>query len=472
MKKLWKIIPKKTFFKAQNVSFHKKFFIFEKSFLNDMKRMNIGIFGSMNSGKSTLMNLLTQSEVSIVDSKPGTTADVKVSFMEIHGIGPTKIFDTPGINEEGELGLKKKKKAFTALSESDLCILVVNPFDKSSYSSAQEIVKEATEKKKPLLIVYNIRRENLVNNRNMLNEMMESFEKFVNYTNERNIKSFDFHGTRVNESLINFIKESMKQVDPIPQVDLLPKYEKDSIVFLNIPMDEETPTGRLLKPQSMVLEYLLRNELSSFSYRMDLRKARSKDPIVRENEMKRFQDNLRLLLTTKKLQLVITDSQAIDIVSKWTIIDGVQINVTTFSIIMINFMSGGRLDKFVQGIKVFDTLKKGDKLLICEACNHNRIIDDIGTVQIPQKIKEKYGQDIEIDFAFGRDYQSKDISIYKLLLHCGGCMLDQQKMNARIKDLEVFNVPITNYGLALSYFNSKDTLKKVLNPWRDTIKYD
>lgn len=472
MKKIYKFFFKKEKFSFSKVYFHKTSFKFNKTFLNDMKRMNIGIFGSMNSGKSTLMNLITQSEVSIVDAKPGTTSDVKVSFMEIHGIGPTKIFDTPGINEEGELGLKKKKKAFTALVESDLCILVVNPFDKSSYSSANEIIKEANDKKKTLLLIYNVRKEDLVNNRNVLNDIMESFEKSVGFTNEKNIKSFDFHSKKVNESLIHFIKESFKQVDPIPQVDLIPKYEKDSIVFLNIPMDEETPTGRLLKPQSMVLEYLLRNELSSFSYRMDLRKARSKDPSIRELEMKRFQDNLRLLLSTKKLQLVITDSQAIDIVSKWTIIDGVQVNVTTFSIIMINFMSGGRLEKFVKGIKVFDTLSKGDKVLICEACNHNRIIDDIGTVQIPQKIKEKYGNDIVIHFAFGRDYQSKDISQYKLILHCGGCMLDQQKMNARIKDLEVFNVPITNYGLALSYFNSKDTLKKVLNPWNDSIKYE
>jgi len=234
-------------------------------------------------------------------------------------------------------------------------------------------------------------------------------------------------------------------------------------------MDAETPSGRLLRPQAVVLEELLRQYVSTFCYRMDLKKARSTNLEERAEEESRFRTSIASLNSSRRLRLMITDSQAMDVVHKWTTdANGVDevVPLTTFSVTMINYLSGGRLPKFVDGIKQFENLKRGDRVLICEACNHDRIQDDIGTVQIPTKLKRRFGEGVVgIDHAFGREYQTKILGDYQLVIHCGGCMLDQQKMNARLSDIESSGVPITNYGLLLSYLSSKQALDRVLRPW-------
>jgi len=277
------------------------------------------------------------------------------------------------------------------------------------------------------------------------------------------------------------------------KVALLPpgiRFDPEAVVFLNIPMDAETPSGRLLRPQAVVLEELLRQYVSTFCYRMDLKKARSTNLEERAEEESRFRTSIASLNSSRRLRLMITDSQAMDVVHKWTTdANGVDevVPLTTFSVTMINYLSGGRLPKFVDGIKQFENLKRGDRVLICEACNHdrheaceprvswatntllngiNRIQDDIGTVQIPTKLKRRFGEGVVgIDHAFGREYQTKILGDYQLVIHCGGCMLDQQKMNARLSDIESSGVPITNYGLLLSYLSSKQALDRVLRPW-------
>lgn len=189
--------------------------------------------------------------------------------------------------------------------------------------------------------------------------------------------------------------------------------------------------------QAMVQEHLIRNFVGTYCYRMDLKKARSSDKTIQQQERKRFEDTVSLLNATNRLKLVVTDSQAMDVVHPWTMAgDKPIVDITTFSIAMINYMSGGRLEQFVEALNAFKSLKQGDKVLICEACNHNRIIDDIGTVQIPNKIKKIFGDGtVGVEHAFGRDYQTKNINDYKIVLHCGGCMIDKQKMGARLNDL-------------------------------------
>ena len=431
-----------------------------------MKRSNIGIFGRVNVGKSTLMNILTQQETSIVDKTPGTTADIKVSFMEFHNIGPVKLFDTAGIDEKGQLGQKKQIKSLATLKECDLILLIIDPYELTqNISFEKEIISLAKKRNKRLLILYNIFLEKRKNHEYTLNVISKKFEKKLAISNKHLI--VDFKDTQAKEKILNFIFKNFNPRDK--HIELFPFLKRGDIVFLNIPMDEETPEGRLLCPQAFVQEHLIRRYISTFAYRMDLVKARSGDKKIKEEEYLRFQTALQTLKRKKALKLLITDSQAIDIVHPWTLDknDRPLVDITTFSVIMAEQKSGGRLLEFIKGLDVLKTLKKGDKILIAEACNHNRIAEDIGTSQIPKKFEAIYGKNIiTVDHAFGREFSSYDLKQYKLVIHCGGCMIDTEKFKARIEDLIENNVPITNYGILLSFFESPHTLKRVVEHYK------
>ena len=205
--------------------------------------------------------------------------------------------------------------------------------------------------------------------------------------------------------------------------------------------------------------------MPTFAYRMDLARARS---IIAEEvaaEKKRFDDFIFLLGREGRIQLLITDSQAMDIISKWT--KNAPYMVTTFSIMMINFLSRGNLELFVNGVKAFKALKPGDKVMIAEGCNHDRKAEDIGTVKIPKKIEALFGKGaIQIDHYFGRVFAENDkLKEYKLVIHCGGCMLDQQAIASRIEDLIESGVSFTNFGVLLSYFQGEEALNKVIEPF-------
>ncbi|KAJ5068764.1 atp/gtp-binding protein-related [Anaeramoeba ignava] len=436
-----------------------------------INRVNIGIFGAMNAGKSTLMNLITQQPTSIVDKKPGTTADTKIALMEIHSLGPVKLFDTAGLDEIGPLGLKKKEKTVSVIKETDLVLLIIDPTENITLETTNEILQVSKLRSKKVLIIYNIFADKVKafedsNNKTINQRIKELHSNFKKQF--RKVEKLEVDLSQKDSGKIIFEYMRKNWADFQPEVPLLPSIIGDgnSVVFLNIPMDEETPSGRLLRPQAMAQEFLLRNWISTFAYRMDLKKARSPKEEIRRIEKERF---LKAINSIKNnLSLLVTDSQAIDIIHPWTLdSQGNEIaNITTFSIMMANYMSGGKLNRFIEGLDAFSKLKKGDKVLICEACNHDRILDDIGTKQIPDKIKKKWGENtIEIDFAFGREYQNKKISDYKVALHCGGCMIDKQKMSSRLQDLTDAGVPITNYGIVLSYFKSDEALKRVLKPW-------
>jgi len=240
-------------------------------------------------------------------------------------------------------------------------------------------------------------------------------------------------------------------------VELLPFVAKGEFYILNIPMDEETPPGRYLRPQAMAEEYITRKWAFPVSYRMNLAKARIGDPSEKERWIT-FINNF-----AQKPKAIITDSQAMDIMKDWAPAD---MALTTFSIMMINYMSRGRLNEFVEGIKALNSLNSGDQILIAEACNHSRIREDIGTVQIPNLLK-KYYPEVLVDYTFGREFvDDLDINKYKLVIHCGGCMISNQRMAARLRDLNATGIPITNYGIFLSYVHGEKIMDRVIAPWK------
>ncbi len=405
-----------------------------------VERDYIGIFGEMNVGKSSVMNLLTQQNTSLVDATPGTTADTKISLLEIHGIGPVKLFDTAGLDEKGELGNKKRKKVYSDLKECDLALVVIDP---SSYSFEveEELIERARDMDKQILII-----------KNLFSEDKEVGIPLLKFYKKIAIKANDdsYRQRLLNFVIDNFESRNKKQA-------LLPFVEREEYYVLNIPMDVETPPGRYLRPQAMTEEYITRNWAYPVSFRMDLNKARSERKKEEKQRFLSFIDNFK-----KGPEAIITDSQAMDIMAEWVPAD---IKLTTFSIAMINYFSRGKLRLFVQGLKVLKELEEEERVLIVEACNHSRVGEDIGTVQIPNYFREKF-PGVVLEHNFGREFQENEqLSEYKLIIHCGGCMISSQELNARIRDVENLQIPFTNYGLLLSYIQGDKALRKVLEPW-------
>ncbi|MBN2398698.1 MAG: 50S ribosome-binding GTPase [Deltaproteobacteria bacterium] len=413
-------------------------------------RDHIGIFGRMNAGKSSVMNLLTQQETSIVDPTPGTTADTKIALQEIHGMGPVKLFDTAGADEGSVLGDKKRRKVFADLKECDLVLLVIDPAAET-FDVEDTLLNQARDLDKQILIIYNLFRpedEKRI-------EGVERHLSLLRFYKKIGIAATD-PGCR--RPLLDFILDNFEsRHHPMP---LLPFLEENEFYILIIPMDEETPSGRYLRPQAMVEEYITRHWAYPVSFRLDLKKARSTDAAERKGEKRRFLDLVGGL--GRQAKAIITDSQAMDVMALWC---PESILLTTFSIVMINYISRGRLNRFVEGITAMDQIGDGDAVLIVEACNHSRIGEDIGTVQIPNYLRKRI-PGIRIEHNFGREFQeNEDLKKYKLVIHCGGCMITPQKLSARIRDLENIGVPFTNYGLTLSYMQGETALKKVLAPW-------
>ncbi|MBM3309319.1 MAG: GTP-binding protein, partial [Candidatus Altiarchaeales archaeon] len=265
-------------------------------------RDNIGIFGKVNSGKSSLMNLLTQQECSITDPTPGTTADTKTTMCEIHGLGPVKLFDTPGMDEAGELGLKKRRKAENDLKECDLVLLVVDP-NTSNFETENHLIHKAREYGKQLFIVYNIFQDDY--NLGYVGSKLD-YSKFYKKIQLKAVNPDD------RPRLLNFIIENFESKNA--RIELLPFVRRDEYYLLHIPMDEETPPGRYLRPQAMAEEYITRNFAFPISCRTDLKSARGSGF---EAEKKRYLSVLEGL-KDKKVKCVLTDSQAIDVIDAWT----------------------------------------------------------------------------------------------------------------------------------------------------------
>jgi hypothetical protein len=345
---------------------------------------------------------------------------------------------------------------------------VVDPVQ--SFSSMQLDVEEmvasmAARTGRKLAVVFNIRsnHEKLLSGTGAsLSEAKEFCRSVLPDRKNTPEISYDLSSAEGYLKVIEFIAASRPEdMAPVP---LIPFLNPRSPVLMHIPLDAESPSGRLLRPQEMAMEYLLRMMVPVGLYRTDLALARSGSSLLVEREKKKFMEFLEALEKgSGGLQLVITDSQAIDVMAKWV---PPRIPLTTFSIMMINQTAGGDMSLFARGVEKMNALASTSRVLIAEACNHDRIAEDIGTVQIPVKLDTLY-PGITVDHAFGREFPDPvELKSYDLVIHCGGCMISRQKLAARVGRLAEAGVPVTNYGFALSWFEGSDVLGRVLEPWR------
>jgi len=407
----------------------------------------IAIIGKTNAGKSSLLNLLSgQKNYALVDETPGTTADTVKTIMEIHDLGPFKVLDTAGVDEYSKLGDKKRKKTYEAIEEADLNLVVIDSRQKNR-EIEKKLIRKIKREKKQILVVINLFEKEKIDEREFLQREKE-FDLPVIALNIQNTNEY--------RKLIDFIKKNYRKESR--NIDLLPSVKSQGFVLLIIPMDEETPTLRLLRPQDMALERILRKFALPVMFRLDLSKARSDDSSLVASEKKRYTDLLKMLKNSPEgLQLIITDSQAFDIVPQWT---PKKIALTSFSIMMAHYMSQGNLDLLLDGVKKIEKLKTESCVLVAESCNHDRKCNDIGTVQIPKILTKKIGQKLNFDFNFGRPFP-EDLKKYDLIIHCGACMIDRQSFTRKILKAQEANVPITNYGIFLAYMQNKIILERV-----------
>jgi [FeFe] hydrogenase H-cluster maturation GTPase HydF len=431
-----------------------------------IERKLIGIFGRINAGKSTCMNLLTRQETSLVDPQPGTTADIKSALMEIHAVGPVELLDTAGLDEVSPLGQKKRRKTLAALTEVDLAVLVVDPVQTllvGDPAVEDAIVTTAHHHDRRLCVVLNRRADGAEQLRASGATWSEARRFALSVLPDRAgtpVLELDLADRERSGELVAFLASAVgPAADATP---LLPMVHRHGAVVLHIPLDEESPSGRLLRPQEMAMEALLRAGVPVGLYRVDLSLARCSNPAVVERQRRNFVDFLASFERCGGVQLVLTDSQAIDLMNAWV---PDEIPLTTFSIMMVNQTACGDMSVFIDGARALDTLRAGDRVLIAEACNHDRIAEDIGTVQLPRKLAAAV-PGLEFDHAFGREFpEPAELRRYRLAIHCGGCMIRPQKLAARVARLREAGIPVTNYGLALSWYEGKATLGRVLAPW-------
>lgn len=395
--------------------------------LNDTvsaERVHIGFFGKRNAGKSSVVNAVTGQELAVVSSVKGTTTDPVKKAMELLPIGPVVIIDTPGIDDEGMLGELRVKKTKQILAKTDVAVLVVDG-EKGLDDTDSELIKLFEERKIPYIVAFN------------KSDLLES----VPEADEKSIYVSATHGTNINE-LKNKIGSLAKTVENKKQIvaDLI---EDGDLVVLVIPIDESAPKGRLILPQQQTIR--------------DILDANCTVVCCQDTELTQTLNAL-----AKKPKLVITDSQAFGRVSKLTPED---IPLTSFSILFARYK--GDLEALVSGAAQLSKLKDGDKVLISEGCTHHRQCNDIGTVKMPGWIRQFSQSEPDFSFTSGGDFPD-DLSAFKLIVHCGGCMLNEKEMQRRIELAQNAGVPIVNYGIAIAQMHS--ILKRSLEPFPEILE--
>lgn len=386
-------------------------------------RVHIGIFGKRNAGKSSVMNALTNQSIAIVSDVMGTTTDPVLKAMELLPIGPVVMIDTPGIDDEGELGALRVKKSYQMLNKTDIAVVVIDGAEESPEDMA--LIEKIKSKGIPYAVFHN--KSDLLSG---------DFTK----------KEGHFYGSALNNTGITELKEAvikladLKEPDKKIVGDLLDPLD---IAVLVIPIDSAAPKGRLILPQQQTIR--------------DILEAGGISVVVKDTELDGTLQKLGC-----KPKLVITDSQAFEKVSAITPED---ILLTSFSILFARHK--GILEAAVKGAAAIDKIKDGDKILISEGCTHHRQCDDIGTVKLPRWIKKYTGKDVTIDFTSGTEFPD-DLSPYSLVIHCGACMLNEKEVRYRYRFAEESGVPITNYGTAIAHMNG--ILKRSVKPFEDIYK--
>lgn len=372
-------------------------------------RLHIGFFGKRNSGKSSLVNAVTDQDLAVVSDYKGTTTDPVMKSMELLPLGPVVIIDTPGYDDEGELGELRVKKTKKILNKTDVAVLVV---DSSAGVDADdmELIELFKSKNIPYIVVHN----------------KSDLKKSVNLKeNEISVSALKKNNIYELKELIGSIRKS----DEIDKRKIISdKIKSGDIILLVTPIDESAPKGRLILPQQQTIR--------------DILDANAVSVVIKETELS---ETLRKI--GDKVSLVITDSQVFKYVSETVPSD---ILLTSFSILMARYK--GFLDTAVRGAKAIDDLSDGDTVLISEGCTHHRQCNDIGTVKLPNLIKQHTGKKLDFEFSSGSDFP-EDLSKYKLVIHCGGCMISEREMLYRIKTSVDSEVPITNYGTSIAYMS-------------------
>ncbi len=368
-------------------------------------RIHIGLFGRRNAGKSSLINAITNQNIAIVSPVKGTTTDPVYKAMELLPLGPVMFVDTPGLDDEGELGLLRIKKTNQVINKIDIALIVID--SEIGKGELEEALEEKLKVKNiPYLLVYN-----------------KADLKAVTDLKENEI-SVSAENSDGIEALKEHIAKRLKGTSPeFPIIaDLI---EPSDIVVLVTPIDESAPKGRIILPQQQTIREILDSHATAITCQV--------------NELGKVLESLK-----NPPKMVITDSQAFGEVGK---IVPKEIPLSSFSILMSRHK--GELFHQLSGINALEKLKDGDKVLISEGCTHHRQCNDIGTVKIPYLIKDYTKADIVFEFSSGGEFP-EDLSKYSLIVHCGGCMLNEREMKYRIQTAKDQNVPITNYGMLLA----------------------
>ncbi|MCI8833906.1 MAG: [FeFe] hydrogenase H-cluster maturation GTPase HydF [Ruminococcus sp.] len=377
------------------------------------ERIHIGIFGKRNAGKSSLINALTSQDLAIVSPVKGTTTDPVLKSMELLPLGPVVLIDTPGLDDEGDLGALRIQKTYQMLRKTDLAVLVTDPADGITEEDRQ-ILQRILQKQIPYLVVCN--KADLFDSPCFPPEADKEHCIFVSAKTGAGIEE-------LKERLARQIPASPAQ-KPIA-ADLVHPLD---FVILVVPIDGSAPKGRLILPQQQTIR--------------DLLKKGAVPVVVRDTELSETLEKLG-----RPPALVITDSQAFARVSALV---PKEIPLTSFSILFARYK--GNLKQAVLGARTLDLLQEKDRILISEGCTHHRQCEDIGTVKLPGWIRKYTGKEFHFQFTSGTEFP-EDLHSYRLIIHCGGCMLNEQEMRHRLECAKEQNVPMTNYGTAIAHMH-------------------
>lgn len=387
------------------------------------ERVHIGIFGRRNAGKSSIINAVTGQNLAIVSEVMGTTTDPVSKAMELLPLGPVVLIDTPGLDDEGELGKKRVEKSYQVLNKTDIAVLVIdngqlqNKFSTEIFETEQHLIELLKEKNIPYILA--------VNKAEGISQMEQERVK-KNFPNEKNIVFLSAKmGENVHELKERIAALSPKKEDNKMIGDLL---EPLDTVVLVVPIDSAAPKGRLILPQQQIIR--------------DCLDTGAIPVVTRDTELPQALGAL-----SKEPKMIITDSQVFEKVEK---IAPKDVYLTSFSIIMSRYK--GDLSQQIQGARVINELKENDVVLISEGCTHHRQCNDIGTVKMPAWIEQYTKRKLQFAFTSGTEFP-QGITSYALIVHCGGCTLNEREMKHRLLHAKDVGVPMTNYGIAIAYMH-------------------
>ena len=395
--------------------------------LNDTpsgERIHIGFFGRRNAGKSSVVNAVTGQDLAVVSQVEGTTTDPVKKAMELLPLGPVVIIDTPGFDDEGALGELRVKKTRQILAQTDIAVLVIDS-QRGRCACDDDLVGLFKERKIPYILAWN---KSDLTGKKAGEEEEENTASAGLKTCSIRVSALTGEGIYALKEKIGELYRAWKAEQGEERKLVSDLLEKGDQVILVIPIDKAAPKGRLILPQQQVIR--------------DLLDARCTAVCIQEDNVKATLESMR-----KPPAMVITDSQVFARVQEDV---PEEVPLTSFSILMARYK--GFLSTAVKGAAQIDHLQDGDRVLIAEGCTHHRQCDDIGTVKIPRWLRTRTGKDILIETASGTGFP-EDLTPFALVIHCGGCMLNEREMQNRIGRARVQNVPVTNYGTAIAYMN-------------------